>query len=150
MPRIAYVNGQYMPLAHATTHIEDRGYQLADSVYDALMVRDSIFVDEHPHLKRLERSLSEIKISMPMSFRALQSVVREVVTVTVFAMASFTFRFRAALPLAITVFQTRKFLHRLSLPPSPRQNQRPTIWPRRGWESFPSQINVGTDAISNP
>ncbi|TNE42648.1 MAG: D-amino-acid transaminase [Alphaproteobacteria bacterium] len=79
MPRIAYVNGQYVPLVDAAIHIEDRGFQFADSVYDALMVRDGIFVDEHPHLKRLERSLSEIRIDMPMSQKAFHLVIRQLV-----------------------------------------------------------------------
>ncbi|TNE59092.1 MAG: D-amino-acid transaminase [Alphaproteobacteria bacterium] len=79
MPRIAYVNGQYVPLVDAAVHIEDRGFQFADSVYDALMVREGIFVDEHPHLKRLERSLNEIRIDMPMSQKALHLVIRQLV-----------------------------------------------------------------------
>jgi D-alanine transaminase len=79
MPRIAYVNGQYLPLAFATTHIEDRGFQFADSVYDALSVRGGVWVDEEPHLTRLLRSLSEISIRPPMSMPALRSVIREVV-----------------------------------------------------------------------
>jgi D-alanine transaminase len=79
MPRIAYVNGQYLPLAYATTHIEDRGFQFADSVYDALSVRGGVYVDEEPHLLRLNRSLSELSIRPPMSMPALRSVIREVV-----------------------------------------------------------------------
>ncbi|HET9538532.1 MAG TPA: D-amino acid aminotransferase, partial [Mesorhizobium sp.] len=38
MPRIAYVNGRYMPHSDAAVHIEDRGYQFADGVYEVCEV----------------------------------------------------------------------------------------------------------------
>lgn len=77
MPRYAYVNGRYLPHAQAAVHIEDRGYQFGDGVYEVIPVAGGLPVDEGPHLDRLERSLSELRIAMPMSRRALELVCRE-------------------------------------------------------------------------
>jgi len=76
--RIAYVSGQYLPHRHAAVHIEDRGYQFADGVYEVLAVIGGRLVDEEPHLTRLHRSLGELKIPVPMSDAALKIVMREV------------------------------------------------------------------------
>ncbi len=77
MSRIAYVNGSYVPHKQASVHVEDRGYQFADGVYEVIAVRGGRFVDEEPHLDRLERSLAEISIEAPMSRPALKIVMRE-------------------------------------------------------------------------
>ncbi len=77
MPRISYVNGQYVPHAQAGVHIEDRGYQFADGVYEVCEVRHGYIVDITRHLDRLNRSLSELRIAAPMSRAALVTVIRE-------------------------------------------------------------------------
>jgi D-alanine transaminase len=77
MPRLAYVNGQYTPLAEASVHIEDRGFQFADGVYEYWSVLDGKLADAEGHLERLERSLSELRIRMPMSRKALTRVLHE-------------------------------------------------------------------------
>ena len=79
MSRIAYVNGRYLKFRDAKVHIEDRGYQFADGVYEVCEVRGGRLIDERRHLDRLKRSLSEIRIRMPMSPAALGVVLREVV-----------------------------------------------------------------------
>ena len=79
MSRIAYVCGRYVPHRRAAVHIEDRGYQFADGVYEVVAVVGGHLVDEAPHLKRLRRSLAELRIAMPMSEAALRVVIREVV-----------------------------------------------------------------------
>lgn len=78
MSRIAYVNGRYLPHAAASVHIEDRGYQFSDGIYEVVPVIGGRLVDEGPHLDRLERSLGEMRMEMPMSRRALSLVMREV------------------------------------------------------------------------
>ena len=78
MPRIAYVNGRYLPHRDAGVHIEDRGYQFADGVYEVCEIRHGMIVDLSRHLDRLDRSLSEIRIPQPMSRAALVGVIREV------------------------------------------------------------------------
>jgi D-alanine transaminase len=79
MSRIAYVNGRYLPHAEASVHIEDRGYQFADGVYEVIAVQGGEFVDEELHLARLGRSLAELRIAAPMSRRALALVLHEVI-----------------------------------------------------------------------
>lgn len=79
MPRVAYVNGRYVPHAAAHVHIEDRGFQFADGVYEVVALIDGRLPDEVGHLDRLERSLKEIEIPMPLSRRSLQIAMREMV-----------------------------------------------------------------------
>ena len=78
MSRIAYVNGRYVPHAKASVHVEDRGYQFADGVYEVVALVGGRMIDEEPHLDRLERSLRELRIAMPMSRAALKLILREV------------------------------------------------------------------------
>ena len=79
MPRIAYVNGRYLPLRQAMVHVEDRGYQFGDAVYEVCEVRQGRLIDERRHLGRLKRSLDELQIKLPMSPVALGIVLREVI-----------------------------------------------------------------------
>jgi len=79
MSRVAYVDGQYLPHCSAAVHIEDRGYQFADGVYEVIAVVGGCPLDEEPHLARLARSLVELRITAPMSNAALRVVIREVV-----------------------------------------------------------------------
>jgi D-alanine transaminase len=75
MPRDAYVNGRYVRHAAAAIHIEDRGYQFADGVYEVIAIAGGAFVDAAGHLARLRYSLGELRIAMPLSERALTQVM---------------------------------------------------------------------------
>jgi D-alanine transaminase len=77
--RIAYVDGRYVRHGDAGVHVEDRGLQLGDSVYEVCLVSSSHLMDEGEHLDRLERSLREIEVAMPMPRGPLALVMREVV-----------------------------------------------------------------------
>jgi len=79
MFRIAYVNGRYRPHGEAFVHVEDRGYQFADGVYEVCEVRGGLLVDERRHVARLKRSLDALRIELPMSLAALGIVLRETV-----------------------------------------------------------------------
>jgi D-alanine transaminase len=79
MSRVAYVNGRYAPFREARVHIEDRGYQLGDGVYEVCEIRAGALIDERRHLARLQRSLAALKIEPPMTERALSFVLRETV-----------------------------------------------------------------------
>jgi D-alanine transaminase len=79
MSRIAYVNGRYLPMRVAMVHIEDRGYQFGDGVYEVCEVRGGRLIDERRHLARLKRSLDALRIRAPMSPNALGAVLRETV-----------------------------------------------------------------------
>jgi D-alanine transaminase len=77
MSRIAYVNGRYLTLAAATINVEDRGYQFSDGVYEVCEVRGGRLIDERLHIERLQRSLSELRIAMPMPPASLSIVLHE-------------------------------------------------------------------------
>jgi D-alanine transaminase len=79
MPRIAYVNGRYVAHAEASVHIEDRGYQFADGVYEVCEVARGFIIDMKRHLDRLDRSLRELSIAWPMARAAFEIVMAEVV-----------------------------------------------------------------------
>src|SRR4029077_16162833 len=79
MSRVAYVGGQYVPHRQAAVHIEDRGFQFADGVYEVIAVVDGHLVDEALHLARLHRSLAELRIAAPMGDTPLKVVLREVI-----------------------------------------------------------------------
>lgn len=79
MTRIAYVNGRFVAKAEAYVHIEDRGYQFADAIYEVWSLFGGKLADPEGHFARLERSLSELSIDMPMSRAALTTVLRETV-----------------------------------------------------------------------
>lgn len=79
MPRYAYVNGHYVPHSKAIVHIEDRGYQFADGVYEVIALVNGTLADERGHLDRMERSLGELNIDMPVSRKAIQVIMRELI-----------------------------------------------------------------------
>lgn len=79
MPRIAYVNGSYVAHRHASVHIEDRGFQFADGVYEVIALINGEYADARGHLDRLERSLNELSIVMPVPRQTLMMIIREVV-----------------------------------------------------------------------
>jgi len=76
--RIAYVDGCYVRNGRAGVHIEDRGLQLGDSVYEVFRIANGRIVDQEEHLDRLKRSLGEIEMAMPMGRGALKSVLAEI------------------------------------------------------------------------
>ena len=79
MSRIAYVNGRYRPHRDAAVHIEDRGYQFSDGVYEVCEVKGGRLVDERRHMERLQRSLAELRIRLPMTLKALSVVLHETI-----------------------------------------------------------------------
>ena len=79
MPRYCYVNGLFTAHRDGAVHIEDRGYQFADGVYEVVTVADGLLVDEEPHLDRLERSLAELRMKMPLSRNVLKLKSRELI-----------------------------------------------------------------------
>ena len=79
MSRVSYVNGQYMWHGDAAVHIDDRGYQFGDGVYEVITIIDGQLVDQVGHLNRLEYSLGEVMIPMPMSRAALTLVIKHLV-----------------------------------------------------------------------
>ncbi|MBW8726215.1 MAG: D-amino-acid transaminase [Inquilinus limosus] len=76
MARDAYVNGRYVPHARAAVHVEDRGFQFADGVYEVVCVRRGSLIDEDGHLDRLDYSLRELRIAWPCERRVLRLLMR--------------------------------------------------------------------------
>jgi len=79
MPRVAYVNGIYVQHMSATVHIEDRGFQFADGVYEVISIRNKRLIDPKMHLDRLNRSLFELQISWPTSRGVFSVILKEVI-----------------------------------------------------------------------
>jgi len=79
MLRIAYVNGRYVDHNHAAVHIQDRGYQFADGVYEVCEVARGYIVDMKRHLDRLDRSLRELQMEWPVHRSAMEVIIAEVV-----------------------------------------------------------------------
>jgi len=77
MARVVYVNGTYQPYGDALVHVEDRGFQFADGVYEVCEVREGSLIDERRHIDRLHRSMAELRIPEPMSRAALGVVMHE-------------------------------------------------------------------------
>lgn len=79
MTRIAYVDGRFLPHAQAGIHIEDRGFQFGDAIYEVWSVLDGSLIDEAGHFDRLDRSLGELRIPVPKSRGAFRLVIRELI-----------------------------------------------------------------------
>ncbi len=79
MSRTVYVNGAYLPEDQATVSIFDRGFLMADGVYEVTSVLDGKLIDFAGHTARLARSLSELDMASPCSDDALLEIHRELV-----------------------------------------------------------------------
>ena len=79
MSRIAYVNGRFIPHSQASVHVEDRGYQFADGIYEVVMVVNGQPVDYNGHLKRLYNSLKLIKIEVNFSEASLRIIIARMI-----------------------------------------------------------------------
>jgi D-alanine transaminase len=79
MSRTVYVNGHYLPEADATISIFDRGFLMADGVYEVTSVLDGKLLDLQGHALRLERSLAELDMASPVTTDALLEIQRELV-----------------------------------------------------------------------
>ncbi len=79
MSRVAYVNGSYVPTADAYVHINDRGYQFADGVYEGITVCKGKMIDLEPHLDRLWRSMQALAMDAPMQRGPMRLVLTELI-----------------------------------------------------------------------
>ena len=79
MTRTVYVNGTYLPEDQATVSIFDRGFLMADGVYEVTSVLDGKLIDFGGHIVRLHRSLSELDMQAPCSDADLLDMHRELV-----------------------------------------------------------------------
>ncbi|MEC9435675.1 MAG: D-amino-acid transaminase [Pseudomonadota bacterium] len=80
MSRIVYVNGEYLPEEEAKISIFDRGFLMADAVYEVASVLDGKLLDYAGHEARLARSLGELDIPMPAAPEEILEIHRQLVT----------------------------------------------------------------------
>ena len=66
MSRIVYVNGDFLPEKDAKISVFDRGFLFADGVYEVSSILEGRLIDNEAHLARLERSLSELEMALPI------------------------------------------------------------------------------------
>ena len=79
MSRTVYLNGQYLPEGQATVSIFDRGFLMADGVYEVTSVLDGKLIDFYGHCARLARSLGELDMAAPCSDADLLAAHRELI-----------------------------------------------------------------------
>ncbi len=79
MSREAFVNGEYTAYKKSYIHIEDRGYQFADGVYEVFAILDSKIVDYEGHIERLYRSLNELRITSPIQKKSYKFHIKEII-----------------------------------------------------------------------
>ncbi|MBA4492592.1 D-amino-acid transaminase [Paracoccus sp. S1E-3] len=80
MSRTVYVNGEYLPEGEAKISIFDRGFVMADGVYEVVSVLDGKLIDFPGHQARLNRSLDALEIGQPLSDEDYLAMFRELVT----------------------------------------------------------------------
>jgi D-alanine transaminase len=81
MMRTVYVNGEYLPEDQAKVSIFDRGFLMADGVYEVTSVLGGKLIDFAGHAARLARSLGELDMRAPCDEAQLLAVHRELVRV---------------------------------------------------------------------
>ncbi|MDA9815608.1 D-amino-acid transaminase [Alphaproteobacteria bacterium] len=79
MSRIAYVNGRYLLHKNASIHIEDRGYQFGDGVYEVVLVLNKKMIDFDGHFNRLKRSLNEISLEFTYSETTIKQIFKRLI-----------------------------------------------------------------------
>ena len=79
MPRIVYLNGEYVPEEQAKVSIFDRGFLMADAVYEVTAVLDGNLVDFDGHAARLARSLRELRMPSPCDTQTLLAIHQKLV-----------------------------------------------------------------------
>ena len=67
MSRTVYLNGEYLPETEAMVSIFDRGFVMADGVYEVTSVLDGRLLDFAGHMVRLTRSLAELGMGNPLT-----------------------------------------------------------------------------------
>lgn len=77
MERISFVNGKFLPHSQCFVHIEDRGFQLADGIYEVILFKNNKLIDIDWHLERLFRSLSELEIKFHHNKDYLREIILE-------------------------------------------------------------------------
>jgi D-alanine transaminase len=79
MERIAWLNGDFVPLAEAKVSAQDRGFLFADGIYEFTAVLDGKLVDSEAHLARFARSAAGLALMLPLSTAEIEAAQRELI-----------------------------------------------------------------------
>jgi len=79
MERIAWLNGDFVPLAEARISAQDRGFLFADGIYEFTAVLDGKLVDSEAHLARFERSAAGLGLRLPMQTDQIEALQGELI-----------------------------------------------------------------------
>jgi len=79
MERIAWLNGDFVPLAEAKVSAQDRGFLFADGIYELTAVLDGKLVDSYAHLARFERSAAGLDLALPIPTAEIEGIQRELI-----------------------------------------------------------------------
>jgi len=77
--RISYVNGSFIPHEQATIHIDDRGTDFADGVYEVIAYKNRKLIDLEPHFARLKNSLAFLHLAEPMNSNTLRTTINTLI-----------------------------------------------------------------------
>ena len=80
MSRIVYVNGNYVPENEATVSVFDRGFVMADAIYEVTAVMDGKMIEFDGHMARMQRSLDELGIAYKVDYDEMLAIHREMIT----------------------------------------------------------------------
>ncbi len=80
MSKIAYLNSKYIDFSKAKVHIEDRGLQFSDSVYEVVPFYNKKLIDFNFHVKRLKYSLKELQIKYIVKEDKLKKIFNKIIT----------------------------------------------------------------------
>lgn len=80
MSRIVYVNGNYVPENEATVSVFDRGFVMADAIYEVTAVMDGKMIEFDGHMVRMQRSLDELDIAFKVDYDEMLAIHREMIT----------------------------------------------------------------------
>lgn len=75
-----YLNGTFLPLSEGRVHVEDRGFQLGDGIYEVIKVMNGRLVWLEDHLERLDRNLAAVSLAEAAVGHQLEEVLPELVT----------------------------------------------------------------------
>ncbi len=79
MPNFVYLNNKYVNFKDAKIHIEDRGFQFSDSVYEVIKVLNNKIIDLDFHIRRLKYSTKELNFNIRINKKLLTEIFISIV-----------------------------------------------------------------------
>ncbi|MFN8525328.1 MAG: aminotransferase class IV [Chloroflexota bacterium] len=79
MSELVYLNGEILPYEQATVHIDDRGFTLADGIYDVIRVYNGRPFEIHRHIRRIRRSAESMRIELDTSPEQIADIARDLI-----------------------------------------------------------------------